>query len=51
MKPGDKISIDTTIGNLNGVVNGWDVNGIKVTLFDCMVTKIRWIDIYGMRIT
>ena len=46
MRPGDNITITSNkIGKLTGVINGWNNNGIKVTLFDSWVTLIRWYDI------
>ena len=52
MRPGDHVELTTnTIGHIAGTVNGWDVNGLKISVYDSYVTRIKWLHITTMRIT
>jgi len=51
MKPNDHIAILTDVGVMEGTLQGWDANGLKMAVYDSYTAWIKWRNIYRLEIT
>ena len=51
MKPGDNIKLVLSdIGTIHGKGCGWNVNGIKIAVYDSYTTIINWYKIQDLKV-
>ena len=51
MKPGEHISVMTNVGKIEGTLKGWDVNGLKISVYDSYTAWIKWYHIYNLNVS